>query len=63
MTGHVSPEQTKGTYISYTSGIVSVYDIDEIIMENYICYVYFKISTDKMERYKKNVFRVEKDQS
>lgn len=31
-------------------------------MEKHVCYLYFKMSIDKMERPKANVFKVEKDQ-
>lgn len=35
------------------SGIVSTYDIAEIIMESHVCYLHFKMNIDKMERSKK----------
>lgn len=34
------------------SGIVFVYGIDEIITENLICYLYFKMNTNKLQRAK-----------
>lgn len=31
------------------SGIGSRYDIDDITMENHVCYLYFEMNIDKMK--------------